>query len=460
MARTSYELDAPNAEANNTSTSQTDDESPAIDMSTGLHESSLPPVDGGKDAWFFLAACFALEALTWGFPFAFGVFQDYYSTHEPFAGSPNIALIGTCAMGIMYLDCPIIMGLLRLYPRVGRWSPILGLAIMCGAIVASSFAQTTTQLIATQGVLFAIGGSISYCPCIVYMDQWFVRRKGLAYGIMWSGTGLAGFVLPLLLQFLLGRYGFRTTLRIWAVALFILIVPLVYFIKPRLPYGTAAPASPFKLGFVRSPTFLLHQFANVVQALGFFLPGIYLPSYARSVLGAGAFPAALTILLVNVASVFGCVAMGTLIDRLHVTTCIMISTVGTTIGTFLLWGFATNLPVLYIYCIIYGFFAGSYTSAWPGIMRQVTAMPGPHDDVRGPGGSSFDPVMVFGLLAAGRGVGNVISGPLSEALIKGMPWQGHAAGGYGSGYGTLIAFTGTTALVGGASFLWKRVGWM
>lgn len=29
-------------------------------------ESSLPPVDGGKQAWFFLAACFFVEALTWG----------------------------------------------------------------------------------------------------------------------------------------------------------------------------------------------------------------------------------------------------------------------------------------------------------------------------------------------------------------------------------------------------------
>jgi len=94
------------------------------------HEFSLPPVDRGKDAWLFLAACFVVEALVWGkslcvslrlftclviwekcsrvlesrtltnpgFPFSYGVFQEYYSTHEPFAGSGNIAVIGTCAM--------------------------------------------------------------------------------------------------------------------------------------------------------------------------------------------------------------------------------------------------------------------------------------------------------------------------------------------------------------------------
>ena len=78
---------------------------------------SLPPVDGGRDAWLFLAAAFMVETLVWGanpslwfnedsiadshgtgFPFAYGVFQEYYSTHAPFAGSRNIAVIGTCAM--------------------------------------------------------------------------------------------------------------------------------------------------------------------------------------------------------------------------------------------------------------------------------------------------------------------------------------------------------------------------
>lgn len=33
-----------------------------------------------------------------GYADAFGVFQDYYSEHEPFKESGDIAVIGTCAM--------------------------------------------------------------------------------------------------------------------------------------------------------------------------------------------------------------------------------------------------------------------------------------------------------------------------------------------------------------------------
>ena len=58
----------------------------------------LPQADGGKDAWRFLAACFVLEMMIWGFPFTFGVFQDYYSQHPPFQGQANIPVIGTCTM--------------------------------------------------------------------------------------------------------------------------------------------------------------------------------------------------------------------------------------------------------------------------------------------------------------------------------------------------------------------------
>lgn len=33
---------------------------------TAHHETHLPPVDRGKGAWLFLAACFMIEALIWG----------------------------------------------------------------------------------------------------------------------------------------------------------------------------------------------------------------------------------------------------------------------------------------------------------------------------------------------------------------------------------------------------------
>lgn len=296
----------------------------------------------------------------------------------------------------------------------------------------------------------------------------------MAYGIMWSGTGLAGVLLPLLLEFLLARFGWRTTLRLWAGVLFAATAPLALFIKPRVPVTVGESLQrpqPWKnFGFLVDRSFLVHQIGNVVEAMGFFLPGIYLPSYARTALGAGSVPAALTVLVLNITSVFGCVAMGALVDRLHVTTCILVSTIGATAACFLLWGLAGNLATLYFFAAVYGLFAGSFSSTWPGVMREV----GQRFNAAEEGGSAsgvsrshrrsagpVDPSMVFGCLAAGRGIGNVVSGPLSEALVgAGAAWKGRAAWGYGSGYGSLIVFTGVTAMLGGTPFVWKCVGWL
>lgn len=101
------------------------------------------------------------------------------------------------------------------------------------------------------------------------MDEWLVKRKGLAYGVMWPGTGLAGVVLPLSMESLLGPLGFRTTLRLWTGPLFVLTAPLSWFIKPRLPLSATTHVEALHLKFLTTPAFFLY-----VESTGFFLPGI------------------------------------------------------------------------------------------------------------------------------------------------------------------------------------------
>ncbi|KAK8074815.1 Major facilitator superfamily transporter [Apiospora hydei] len=468
------------------------------DHITLAHVDRLPPVDRGKDAYLFLAASWAIEALVWGFPFAFGIFQDYYSTHAPFEGSPNISVIGTCAMGLMYLTAPLTFGLCRIFARWARWTPIVGLFIMSISLAASSFCTTVPQLIACQGCLYAIGGGIAYAPCILYLDEWFVRRKGLAYGIMWSGTGIAGVVLPLLFEALLRSLGYQTTLRLWAGVLFAITAPLAFFIKPRVPVSrnTAAnKARPFNFKFLLLPSFLIYQSANILEATGFFLPVMLLTSpFLPSDLPPHLRPQRLRLRVAPVRhdGAPGQRGLGRGLRRhgladgpparhdVHLAVdsrrrALRVSG----LGPCLLAAGPLRLlsPVRPLRRVL-------HTSAWPGIMRAVMEKAAASDDAAaaadctdmstdandhhngsgsgsGSGKKKYGPVdtsMVFAWLAAGRGIGNVVSGPLSEGLLDGLPWLGRAAGGYGSGYGGLIVFTGVTACFGGASYIWRRAG--
>ncbi|KAF2502604.1 MFS monocarboxylate transporter, partial [Lophium mytilinum] len=407
----------------------------------GQQEFSLPPVDGGKDARTFLAAAFMSYSPNpnhrhLGFPFAFGVFQEYYSTHPPFQGSGNIAVIGTCAMGIMYVSAPLVFAGLQRFPKTQRPAIGFGLVTMCLALGLSALSTTTTHLIITQGIFYALGGSLVYSSTILFMNEWFVKRKGLAFGVMLAGTGLGGVTIPLLLQFLLAKYGYKTTLIVWAVILFVAAAPLSYSLRPRLPVSQASRLRPVDFSFLLTRNFLFLQVGNILQGLGYFIPSIYLPTHAR-MLGASHSISALTIVLFNLAMVFGCLAMGAWIDRYHVTTCVLISSIGSTIAVFVLWGLSSSPPVLFVFAVFYGFFAGSFSSTYPGIMRAVNLE------------TQRDPNFIFAFLSAGRGIGNMASGPVSEILVRSGAWKGETGGAYGSGYGSLIVFTGVTAALGG-----------
>ncbi|KAK5168102.1 uncharacterized protein LTR77_006670 [Saxophila tyrrhenica] len=409
---------------------------------------TLPPTDTGHQAYLLLAGCFIINVLIWGFAFSFGVLQEYYTSHEPFASQrAGIATIGTVATGLMYLLMPIYFSALQRWPRLKRISTWASLPIVAGSLVGASFAQTVGQLIATQGVLFAIGGNLLFAPTVTYLDEWFLRRKGLAIGIMWAGDGAGGVVMPLVLQELLARYGFRTTLRAVAVAMVVLMAPLLAFVKPRLPIPAASAQRRIDVSFLRSPLFWVLQTFNVVQGTGYFLPSNYLPTYAQS-LGLSSRLGSLTLVLVNLAAMLGCILVGALVDRMEITKVLVGISIAATTSILLVWGFSNSFAVLSIFALLYGASAGAYSTAWTGMIKDIRR-----------GSMTADANVIFGFLAAGRGLGATVSGPLSEALIAGgTALHDDDRFAYGSEYGTLIIFSGCTALVGGFSWVVRRLG--
>jgi MFS family permease len=74
-------------------------------------------------------------------------------------------------------------------PHLSRYVAPAGLVIMTLALGLSSFSQTTTHLILSQGLAYGIGAGLVYYPLIVYINEWFVHKRGFALGIMWVRLG-------------------------------------------------------------------------------------------------------------------------------------------------------------------------------------------------------------------------------------------------------------------------------
>ena len=227
----------------------------------------------------------------------------------------------------------------------------------------------------------------------------------------------------------------------------VLMTPLLAFVKPRLPIPAASAPRRIDIGFLRSPVFWILQAFNVAQGTGYFLPSNYLPTYAQS-LGLTSRVGSLMLVLVNVAAMLGCIVVGALADRVEITKVLLGISAAASIAIFAVWGFSTSLAPLCIFALLYGLTAGSYSSAWTGMIKDVQRQ-----------STTADTNVVFGFLAAGRGLGATVSGPLSEALIASAA-SSHGSGdfAYGGRYATLIIFSGCTALVGGCSWIVRRIG--
>lgn len=345
-------------------------------------------------------------------------------------------------MGILYLLMPPVFFLLSRYPITRRVSAPLGILITAVSIIASAFASSVSGLMATQGALYAAGCCLIFCPVSLAMDEWFEARKGFAYGIMWAGKSFTGVVMPFFFDGVLHRFGLRPTLIAWAIASTLMLAPTLFFLEPRVPIQQRHGAPP-SLAFLRYPSFWMIQIGIIVQALGYLMPTTYLASYATDI-GLPSITGPILLALFSMSSVPGGIIHGIVGDKVSATKVILLSSLGSALPIFLLWGLSQHIANLVVFVLIYGFFAGGFSSTWTTMLREIQ-----RDD------AASDSSLLFGLLLGGRGIGFLLAGPLSGALLSEPGTISHDHIGYATAYGPMILCTGVTALFGAWGPVWK-----
>jgi MFS family permease len=395
----------------------------------------LPPVDGGCAAWRLLLSAFVFEALLWGFPLSFGVFQSHYSQIHAFSNSAYISAIGTTASGIAYLGAPLATPMIRRWARYRTHMILIGWPMCILGLVAGSFAETLGGLLATQGVMYGVGFVIFYYPILSMVDEFWVRRRGMAYGLLCSASGVSGAVTPLVVQSLLRRFGHRTTLRAVAVVLTVTTGPLIPLLKGRLPHQHITSLRS-DWSFLRKRLFWTYSVSNLAMGMGYFFPALFLPSYA-SLFGLGTTRGALLLTLMSVSQVAGQFTFGYISDnkKVPINALIAVCASVAAVVTFSIWGLARSMVSLAVFAILYGFFGAGYTAMWARMVTAVSEKP-----------SASQPM--FGLFCAGKGVGNILTGPISAGLLK----LSSEATGYGHGlYQAVVIFTGVCLVCSAAS---------
>lgn len=225
---------------------------------------------------------------------------------------------------------------------------------------------------------------------------------------------------------MLHKYGYKTTLRAIAVGTIILTATLLPFVKRRLPASHSAALVKTDWAFVRKPIFWLYMLSTITQSLGFYLPSLYLPTYA-SAIGLSPRTGAVLLAVMNVASVTGQFTYGSLSDsRLPLNILLISTTTVAAIASLAVWGFAKSLAVLVVFVLIYGFFAYAYMAMR---VRMGTAVASEQSDA----------LTIFCLFSFAQGISNVLAGPISGGLLD--PVTDVQEYGYNR-YKALVIFTG------------------
>jgi MFS family permease len=183
--------------------------------------------------WVVLAVSAFTLFLTMGTRNSFGVFyiailEEYGWGRAETAGAFSVAMLSHA------LFSPV-TGILidRFGPR--KLFPVGALFLFMGLLAASRI-SIIWHLYLFFGFVMAIGiNALSFSPHMSIIPTWFARRRGLATGLVLSGSGLGILTLVPFNELMIDTVGWRSTFLIDSVIMLCILVPMTAIFHRRSP---------------------------------------------------------------------------------------------------------------------------------------------------------------------------------------------------------------------------------
>ncbi|KAF9554461.1 MFS general substrate transporter [Agrocybe pediades] len=327
------------------------------------HEVSPPEfVDGGRDGWMTLLGAWFILFGTFGYLYAFGVYQDYYTRFFLSNSSPSkIAWIGS-----FQLAMPFLLGIVsgKLFDAgYFHFAVILGSCIFtaCLFLLSLTKPQRYFEVFLSQGVGMGIGAGLTFIATVSISVHHFRRRKALATGIVMSGSSIGAVIYPIMINKLLPKIGFAQTVR--ASGYSVLGCLLIGNCLMRTAYDKYRNAGKPPLdikSIVSDVPYLTSTFGALIALFGFYFPLIYIQLYAATH-GIDSNLAFYSIAIVNASGAFGRLLGNFMADIYGVYTVVIPCTVITAVSIFTIFAIKTSGSLIAV-SIFYGFFSGGWLS--------------------------------------------------------------------------------------------------
>lgn len=287
----------------------------------------------------------------------------------------------------------IVMGWLA--DRIGPARVMAGCAFIAGVGLALTSQITSLwQLYMTYGLIFGIGESAGFTTTTATTARWFIKRRGLALGIVASGAGLGTVVIAPVSERLIAAFSWSTAYLILAVATWLIMIPCAFVLrrdpaaKGLRPYGSdeamvtldngehkvatgaetginLMAAARYKPLWMLFAAFFMFNFCLQMVM-------VHLVNYATDI-GIASLIAATFISIIGIGSFIGRLLMGTASDRIGSNNALLACCI-IMMSTLAFLIFASELWMFYLFAIVFGFAYGGEVPQMPVLVGQFFGM--------------------------------------------------------------------------------------
>lgn len=183
--------------------------------------------------WVIVAVSFFTLLMAMGVRYSFGIFyiailKEYGWGRAETAGAFSLTML------VHALFCPVTGTLIdRLGPR--KFFPLGSIFLIIGLVAASRITEIW-HLYLFFGVLVAIGiNTLSYSPHVSLVPKWFLRKRGLAIGLVSAGIGLGSMVIVPFTELIIDTFGWRFAFLCLAGLVLGIVFPITAIFMRRSP---------------------------------------------------------------------------------------------------------------------------------------------------------------------------------------------------------------------------------
>ncbi|OBR12152.1 Major facilitator superfamily transporter [Colletotrichum higginsianum IMI 349063] len=333
-------------------------------------EHDLVYPEGGWTAWSQVLAGNMLNALAWGYPATFGVYQLYYTDklHLPAA---QVSWIGSVQIFLTFALCTISGRLTD--AGYARHAVLVGCVFVVFGSFMTSLCTRYWQIMLAQGVCTGMGLGVLFMPSVAIIGSYFKEKRSLALAVSTTGTGVGSLIFPSTLQYLVPQVGFPWAVRCSAFVALAVATIANMLLRPRLPPRKSGPLVEWTA--FREGPYILFTLGVFFYFMALYFGFFYINTYSRKIVGFSTTDSVSLLLITNGMGIPIRPVVGWLADR-HVGPInmfmLMVFLLG---GMEFVWIGVETRTGMYVFSVFFGLSNGAAQGVFVGSTASLTTDP-------------------------------------------------------------------------------------